>query len=392
MRGVITQVQKNKAALLLEDGTVLAVNNKNYEIGQEVTWGMATTINFKRLTAMTAAVCMMLVAGGGALAYYTPVSYVSMDVNPSIEYKLNMFERVLSVKGINDDGTEIVEEIDLANLGNKTIEEALALTVQRIAEKGYLDSGDAGIVITTSAKDLKKAEAMAEQLQEKTQETVLEQNKPAEISAEAVGAERVAEAQQLGVTPGKLNLVEKMMSTALDSGTLNREEWLKRSVKDIMAQTKQFREETKAAEKNAGEETQNKEQQKTEAKNGEPAAAPGKSGDAPGNQDDKATGKPAENPGNKPEDKTTGKPEDTGKSDDRTTGKPEDTGKSDDRTTGKPAESPGNKPEDKTTGKPEDTGSGSSSIAPGNKPDNTDNSDKGKSSVAPGQANKSFGK
>jgi hypothetical protein len=46
-----------------------------------------------------------------------------------------MFERVLSVKGVNDDGSEILEEIDLSNLGNKSIEEALALTVQRIAKK-----------------------------------------------------------------------------------------------------------------------------------------------------------------------------------------------------------------------------------------------------------------
>ena len=326
---------------------------------------MATTINFKRLSAMTAAVCMMLVAGGGALAYYTPVSYVSMDVNPSIEYKLNMFERVLSVKGINDDGTEIVEEIELSNLGNKTIEEALALTVQRIAEKGYLDSGDGGIVIATNAKDLKKAEAMAQRLQETAQGVVDSNEKAAEVSAQAVGAERVAEARELGVTPGKLNLVEKMMAQSLDSGSINREEWLNKSVKDIMAQTKQFREETKAAEKNAGEDTQNKAQQKTEANNGEPAAAPGKSGDAPGKQDDKTTGKPAENPGNKPDDKTTGKPDETpgNKPDDKTTGKPEDTGSS------KPAENPGNKPDDKTTGKP-------------------DNSDKGKSSLAPGQADR----
>jgi hypothetical protein len=160
-------------------------------------------------------------------------------------------------------------------------------------------------VIATSAKDLKKAEALAKQLREKAEETVKEQNKAAQVSAEAVGAERVAEAQTLGVTPGKLNLVEKMMAQAPDSGNLAREEWLNKSVKEIMAQTKQFKEEVKAAEKNAGEDKQNMEKQQTEAKNGEPGQAPGKSGQAPGKQDDKSTGKP----------------EDAGKTDDKQTGK-----------------------------------------------------------------------
>ena len=48
------------------------------------------------------------------------------------------------------------------------IEDAISLTVDRISDVGYLD-----------------------------------------IDAAAVGAKRVAEAQRLGVTPGKLNLVEK---------------------------------------------------------------------------------------------------------------------------------------------------------------------------------------
>lgn len=64
---------------------------------------------------------MLVLGGGGALAYYTPAKYVSLDVNPSIEYQLNIFDRVLTVKGVNDDGSEIVDEIDLGNLKNKKL-------------------------------------------------------------------------------------------------------------------------------------------------------------------------------------------------------------------------------------------------------------------------------
>jgi hypothetical protein len=31
----------------------------------------------------------------GHNAYYTPTDYVSMDVNPSVEYSVNRFDRIL---------------------------------------------------------------------------------------------------------------------------------------------------------------------------------------------------------------------------------------------------------------------------------------------------------
>lgn len=48
----------------------------------------------------------------------------------------------------------------------------------------------------------------------------------------------VAEARELGVTPGKLNLVEKLQASATDIEDINVEEWLTKSVKEIMKETK----------------------------------------------------------------------------------------------------------------------------------------------------------
>ncbi len=272
MKGVIVEIRGDIAAMLSDDGCIVKVKNKKYEIGQEVEINMKKSFNFKKFAAVAAACLMLVLGGGGALAYYTPAKYVSLDVNPSIEYQLNIFDRVLTVKGVNDDGSEIVDEIDLGNLKNKKIDEAIALTVDKIAENGYLDSEEGGIVITTSSKNSKRAKELAETLENIVNEVCKENNCVATVNAEAVGAERVAKAKELGVTPGKLNLVEKLIESSEDHDSVYLNEWLNKSVKDIMAQIKQNKqqnkEQNKEQEQNSNENIKNKEQNQNEESNG----------------------------------------------------------------------------------------------------------------------------
>ncbi len=62
------------------------------------------------------AVCVMLflaVGGAGYSWIWTPVSYVSIDVNPSIELALNRFDRVVSAEAYNVEGEEILDGLPL---------------------------------------------------------------------------------------------------------------------------------------------------------------------------------------------------------------------------------------------------------------------------------------
>ncbi len=56
--------------------------------------------------------CALLVAGG-VKSFLTPVSVISIDVNPSIELGVNRFDRVVSAEGMNDDGSRLVEKLDV---------------------------------------------------------------------------------------------------------------------------------------------------------------------------------------------------------------------------------------------------------------------------------------
>ena len=191
------------------------------------------------MAAFAAAACFLLISGGSVFAYYTPSSYVSLDVNPSIEFSVNIFDRVIKVTGVNDDGTEIINEISIDNLKNKNIADAVNLIVDEISKEGYLESDDAGIVISTSSEDMDKADELAQKLENSVAEACEENNAEVTVTAEAVGKKRVDEARELGVTPGKLNLVEKLKESSEDPDSIDMNEWLNKPVKEIMAQTKE---------------------------------------------------------------------------------------------------------------------------------------------------------
>lgn len=64
-----------------------------------------------------AAVCLFLLLGAGGYSIYrTPVSYISIDVNPSIELSINRFGKVVSAEAYNEDGQNVLEHVSLKNV------------------------------------------------------------------------------------------------------------------------------------------------------------------------------------------------------------------------------------------------------------------------------------
>lgn len=64
-----------------------------------------------------AVICLFLFMGtGGYSVYRKPVSYISVDVNPSIELTINRFGKVVSVEAYNEDGQRMTEQVPLKNV------------------------------------------------------------------------------------------------------------------------------------------------------------------------------------------------------------------------------------------------------------------------------------
>ncbi|HQO69685.1 MAG TPA: hypothetical protein PLH71_05245, partial [Clostridia bacterium] len=216
MKAVIVDVRKKTAAMLCDDGSIIKIRNRNYTIGKEVDAGMTTKIMTIKTAITVAAASLLLALGLGTSSYYVPARYVSVDINPSIEYSLNMYNRVVDVKGVNQDGENILEELNIKALKNKKIEDALSMTISQAAKEGYLQAEGSGIMIATAARNNNSAEQLAVMLKETAMSVVAANNSKALVMGEAVGLERVEEAKELGITPGKLNLIEKLIESSED--------------------------------------------------------------------------------------------------------------------------------------------------------------------------------
>lgn len=93
-------------------------------------------------TAAAVATCIVfLCLIGGYGVYNHPVSYISIDVNPSVELGINCFGKVVSAEAYNQDGKKILDRSSLKHSSYmQAIDELLELEVGEgyLAEKSLL--------------------------------------------------------------------------------------------------------------------------------------------------------------------------------------------------------------------------------------------------------------
>lgn len=244
MKAVIVEIRSSRAAALTDDGRIIKVKNSDYAIGQIIELKMKMTRRSKLAALAASAAAVVVMLGVSAWAYVTPYSYVSLDVNPSIQYSVNRFGRVLHVEAVNGDGADILKNL---SLDNRPIDEAVQATVEQIEKAGYFSGKDpGGIILATSSENPKNAEALAKKLQDTAQKATKDAASPVEVDSIRVGYDRVTEARTLGTTPGKLNLVQKLQASEGNADSVNVQEWLKKPVKDIMKAIKSAKQESKA--------------------------------------------------------------------------------------------------------------------------------------------------
>ena len=65
---------------------------------------------------MACCLLVLLFSIGTGWLYFTPVSAITIDINPSLELSINRFDRVLSVKGYNEDGRYIANAVNVTFL------------------------------------------------------------------------------------------------------------------------------------------------------------------------------------------------------------------------------------------------------------------------------------
>ena len=155
MKAVVLENRDGYAAVLTEEGTVVKVRG-TYEVGTTlapdvlqtvlVTEQTKKTVRFPHARQIIAAAAALVMVVSGGLGYHTMTaqaySYVTVDVNPSIEYTLNRLDKVIGVEAVNGNAEGIVSSLTMAGVKGKTLTEALSLTGELLRTEGYLSEAE----------------------------------------------------------------------------------------------------------------------------------------------------------------------------------------------------------------------------------------------------------
>lgn len=179
----------------------------------------------KFFAAATACIAVILFAICGYFSYSIPVAAISIDVNPSLELEINVYNKVIGVKGYNDDGEQVAEELNVQHMD-------------------YLDAIQAVLENETIADCLKKDNLLeitiaseSEQRNEKMQNCISSQTN---IEAKHIycsdNPSDVEEAHSLGLSFGKYRAFLELQAVDPD---ITAEEIKNLSMKEIRERIKQ---------------------------------------------------------------------------------------------------------------------------------------------------------
>lgn len=134
----------------LKRKTKAALRKKTFDYGRNV---LQRRRYRSRLAGVLLSAVLVFTTGG---IWFFPTTSISVDINPSIELKVNTLDRVISLKGRNSDGIALAEGIDVSGM---TYDDAMQRILLSSGLEPYLEKGSA-ITITVAGSDQDHGEEM----------------------------------------------------------------------------------------------------------------------------------------------------------------------------------------------------------------------------------------
>lgn len=235
---VIMEIRGRHAAALTRDGSFIRVPNEDYVVGETITLQKHARENrrgmrFGAVASMVAGLLVLFV--GGWKIYITPVGIVSLDVNPSIEYSINLADRVLDITAVNEDGGEILSVLDKQALLYHSVDDAVDATILALRENGYLaEVTENDVVLSASTANAQHAEALAERLQAR-----VSAQSDLTVYSVSVTSTDVESAHALGTSAGKLHIIEQLQESSGEGEEFDPSDWVETPVREIIAEMKE---------------------------------------------------------------------------------------------------------------------------------------------------------
>lgn len=185
-----------------------------------------------RQVASLAAAFALVVGAHAAYVNFSVDAVVGIDVNPSLELRVNRSEKVLSATALNDDAKVVMEGMDLKNVD---LDVAVNAIIGSMLKNGYLGDADNAINVCVENDDAKRGEALSQKLTSEINDLLANNSVTGtvmtQIQEESTALAKLAEENSVSV--GKVTLAQ--MAVSASGETLNFEDAVKMSVKELWA-------------------------------------------------------------------------------------------------------------------------------------------------------------
>ena len=202
-------------------GTVVPMKKKNQRMK-------------KWMQAMAACLAVLLL-GGGVLVQqaHAVTSVVSLDVNPSIELRVNSREKVVSCQALNDEAAAVLADMDGGrDLKGVKADVAVNAIVGSLVRCGYLDSLSSAILISVEDKDQARAQRLQQELTGAVDGALAAGDSQAAVLSQTVQQDKELEKQAKAnnISTGKAALIRQAMTL---NGSLTFEGLAQLSVEEL---------------------------------------------------------------------------------------------------------------------------------------------------------------
>ena len=190
----------------------------------------------RKWTSLIAACLAVMLLGGGGVFYQRAnavASVVSLDVNPSIELKVNRSEKVLSCTPLNEDAKAILADMSNgADLKGAKLDVAVNAIVGSLVRNGYLDSISSAIMISVEDKDTARAEKLQRELTSTVDGVLQTSESRASVLTQTLtqDAGLTQQARENSISTGKAALVNRVLAL---NATLKFDALAKLSVEEL---------------------------------------------------------------------------------------------------------------------------------------------------------------
>ena len=197
---------------------------------------METKKTTKRRWTSLIAACLAVMLLGGGLFYQRAnavASVVSLDVNPSIELKVNRSEKVLVCTPLNEDAKAILADMgNGADLKGAKLDVAVNAIVGSLVRNGYLNSISSAIMISVEDKDTARAEKLQRELTSTVDGVLQTSESRASVLTQTLTQDAVLEqqARENSISTGKAALVNRVLAL---NATLKFDALAKLSVEEL---------------------------------------------------------------------------------------------------------------------------------------------------------------